>query len=89
MATEETSRVVVDSRETLSRCRNSRAYTSRWPTVSPTTSATSALDLHGVEDEIQKALSRRVDLKSGGYLIIDQTEAMTTIDVNTGGFVEA
>jgi ribonuclease G len=44
-------------------------------------------DLHGVEDEIQKALARRVDLKSGGYLIIDQTEAMTTVDVNTGGFV--
>ena len=44
-------------------------------------------DLHGVEDEIEKALARRVDLKSGGYLIIDQTEAMTTIDVNTGGFV--
>ena len=44
-------------------------------------------DLYGVEDEIQRALSRRVDLKSGGYLIIDQTEAMTTIDVNTGGFV--
>jgi ribonuclease G len=46
-------------------------------------------DLHGVEDEIQKALARRVDLKSGGYLIIDQTEAMTTVDVNTGGFVGA
>ena len=44
-------------------------------------------ELYGVEDEIQKALGRRVDLKSGGYLIIDQTEAMTTIDVNTGGFV--
>ncbi|MEK7875200.1 MAG: ribonuclease E/G, partial [Pseudomonadota bacterium] len=44
-------------------------------------------DLHGVEDEIQKALARRVDLKSGGYLIIDQTEALTTADVNTGGFV--
>src|SRR5258707_14086886 len=44
-------------------------------------------DLYGVEDEIQKALSKRVDLKSGGYLIIDQTEALTTIDVNTGGFV--
>src|SRR5437764_655997 len=40
-----------------------------------------------IEDEIEKALARRVDLKSGGYLIIDQTEAMTTIDVNTGGFV--
>src|SRR3954469_10385922 len=44
-------------------------------------------DLHNVETEIQKALARRVDLKSGGYLIIDQTEAMTTVDVNTGGFV--
>jgi ribonuclease G len=40
-----------------------------------------------VEDEIEKALGRRVQLKSGGYLIIDQTEAMTTIDVNTGAFV--
>lgn len=44
-------------------------------------------DLHGVEDDIQKALKRKVQLKSGGYLIIDQTEAMTTIDVNTGGYV--
>ncbi|NVK39401.1 MAG: ribonuclease G [Gammaproteobacteria bacterium] len=44
-------------------------------------------DLYGVEDEIQKALERKVQLKSGGYLIIDQTEAMTTVDVNTGGFV--
>ena len=44
-------------------------------------------DLYGVEDEIQKALQKRVPLKSGGYLIIDQTEAMTTIDINTGSFV--
>ena len=44
-------------------------------------------DLYGVEDEIRKALERKVQLKSGGYLIIDQTEAMTTIDVNTGAFV--
>jgi ribonuclease G len=44
-------------------------------------------DLYSVEDEIQKALSNKVPLKSGGYLIIDQTEAMTTVDVNTGGFV--
>ena len=44
-------------------------------------------DLHGVEDEIQKGLERKVQLKSGGYLIIDQTEALTTIDVNTGAFV--
>ena len=45
------------------------------------------MDLFSVEDEIQKALDRKVKLKSGGYLIIDQTEAMTTIDVNTGAFV--
>ena len=44
-------------------------------------------DLHAVEDEIQKGLERKVQLKSGGYLIIDQTEAMTTIDVNTGAYV--
>jgi ribonuclease G len=44
-------------------------------------------DLHGIEDDIQRALGRKVELKSGGHLIIDQTEAMTTIDVNTGSFV--
>ena len=44
-------------------------------------------ELHNVEEEIQRALDRKVSLKSGGYLIIDQTEAMTTIDVNTGAFV--
>ncbi|MBI2803003.1 MAG: Rne/Rng family ribonuclease [Gammaproteobacteria bacterium] len=45
------------------------------------------LDLYSTEDEIQRALQRKVDLKSGGHLVLDQTEAMTTIDVNTGGFV--
>jgi ribonuclease G len=44
-------------------------------------------ELYGVEDEVQKALERKVELKSGGHLVIDQTEAMTTIDVNTGAFV--
>lgn len=44
-------------------------------------------DQYNLEAEIQDSLSRRVNLKSGGYLILDQTEAMTTIDVNTGGFV--
>lgn len=44
-------------------------------------------DTANVDEEINRALSRRVDLKSGGYLIIDQTEALTTVDVNTGGFV--
>jgi ribonuclease G len=46
-------------------------------------------DLFGIDQEIEKALARRVDLKSGGYLVIDQTEALTTIDVNTGGYVGA
>ncbi len=46
-------------------------------------------DLYNVDTEIERALARRVDLKSGGYLIIDQTEALTTIDVNTGGYVGA
>ena len=50
-------------------------------------SARPIFDLHGVEDEIEKALDRKVGLKSGGYLVIDQTEAMTTIDVNTGAYV--
>jgi len=44
-------------------------------------------DLHGIEDDIRKALDRNIPLKSGGYVIFDQTEAMTTIDVNTGGYV--
>ncbi|MFO1326623.1 MAG: ribonuclease G [Rubrivivax sp.] len=46
-------------------------------------------DLFGIEEEIARALARRVDLKSGGYVIFDQTEALTTVDVNTGGFVGA
>jgi ribonuclease G len=46
-------------------------------------------DLFNIEKEISLALARRVDLKSGGYLIIDQTEALTTVDVNTGGYVGA
>lgn len=51
------------------------------------TAELSLFDVHRVEDDLRDALKRRVDLKSGGYLIIDQTEAMTTIDVNTGSFV--
>ena len=47
------------------------------------------LDLFGIEEEIERALARRVDLKSGGYIIVDQTEALTTVDVNTGGYVGA
>lgn len=44
-------------------------------------------DIYNVEDEIGKALDRKVKLKSGGHLVFDQTESMTTVDVNTGGYV--
>src|SRR5512141_702588 len=89
MATEETLRIVVDSRETFTKMQEfARAYTpALGDRISHHAGERPLFDLNGVEDEIEKALARRVNLKSGGYLIVDQTEAMTTIDVNTGGFV--
>ncbi len=89
MATEETARVVVDSRETFTKMLAfAREYTPALvERIEHHAGERPLFDLHRVEDEIEKALARRVDLKSGGYLIVDQTEAMTTIDVNTGGFV--
>ena len=85
----DTDRIVIDSRENFGKL--SAFATEFTPTVKPLLDhymgERPLFDLNGVEDEIQKALARRVDLKSGGYLIFDQTEAMTTIDVNTGGFV--
>ncbi len=89
LVTHETARVVIDSRENFQKLA---AFAQEYmpqvlPLIEHYTGARPLFDLHGVEEEIQKALARRVDLKSGGYLIIDQTEAMTTIDVNTGGFV--
>ena len=85
----ETQSIVIDSRENFQKLSTfADEYT---PVVVPLLNhypgERPLFDLHGVEDEIQKALARRVELKSGGYLIIDQTEAMTTVDVNTGGFV--
>jgi len=84
-----TARVVVDSRENFQKLA---AFAERYmPQVRARlehyTGERPLFDLHNVEPEIEKALSRRVELKSGGTLVIDQTEAMTTIDVNTGGFV--
>jgi ribonuclease G len=89
MVTTATARVVVDSRENFQKLT---AFAERYmPQVRARldhyTGERPLFDLHNVELEIERALSRRVELKSGGYLIIDQTEAMTTIDVNTGGFV--
>jgi len=86
---EETGRIIVDSRENFSRLQDFAAE--YMPNVLPRLEHYSGerplFDLFNAEDEIQRALARRVELKSGGYLIIDQTEAMTTADVNTGGFV--
>ncbi len=86
---EDTDRVMVDSRENFHKLLDfSRHYSPQAaPILEHYSGARPLFDLFGVEQEIEKALSRRVDLKSGGYLIIDQTEAMTTIDVNTGAFV--
>jgi ribonuclease G len=89
LVSRETEAILVDSRETFTMLEAfAREYV---PQVAQRlahyTGERPLFDLHGVEDEIQRGLARRVDLKSGGYLIIDQTEAMTTVDVNTGGFV--
>ena len=82
-------RVRIDSPGTLARVLD---FTGRFlPEMSPRIELYAGerpvFDLYSVEDEIQKALHRKVQLKSGGHVVIDQTEAMTTIDVNTGGFV--
>ncbi len=60
-----------------------------WEKIQHYTGERPIFDLYHVDEEIDRALGRRVDLKSGGYLVIDQTEAMTTVDVNTGGYVGA
>jgi ribonuclease G len=85
----ETARVVIDSRENFQKLT---AFAERYmPKVRGRlehyTGERPLFDLYNVETEVERALSRRVDLKSGGTLVIDQTEALTTIDVNTGGFV--
>ncbi|MDO9273049.1 MAG: ribonuclease G [Rugosibacter sp.] len=87
--TEETTAVLIDSRENFQKLKTfAQEYVLQVSNrLVHYTGDRPLFELHGIEDEIQKALARRVDLKSGGYLIFDQTEAMTTIDVNTGGFV--
>lgn len=82
-------KVKVDSRET---CERLREFAARYmpalaDKVEHYTGARPVFDMYGVEDEIQHALEKEVPLKSGGYLVIDQTEAMTTVDVNTGSFL--
>ncbi len=88
-ANDATARILIDSRENFQKAEtfarefmpNVAARLEHYAGERP------IFDLYGVEDEIEKALARRVGLKSGGYLIFDQTEALTTVDVNTGGFV--
>ena len=86
---EDLGKIIVDSRENFQKLQAFAAeYT---PVVLPKlehyTGERPLFDLNNIEEEIEHALARRVALKSGGYLIFDQTEAMTTVDVNTGGFV--
>jgi ribonuclease G len=87
----DTGRILIDSRETYQRMLDfALNYTQTVADKLQHYGADRPLfDVYGIEGEIEKALGRRVDLKSGGYLIIDQTEALTTADVNTGGFVGA
>jgi ribonuclease G len=89
MVTEDTSAVKVDSRENFEKLAAfAQTYTPKVRgKLEHYTGERPLFELYNVEPEIEKALSRRVDLKSGGTLFIDQTEALTTIDVNTGGFV--
>ncbi|TAH46292.1 MAG: ribonuclease G [Gammaproteobacteria bacterium] len=82
-------KVRVDSRETLERILDfaGRFMPDLADRVEHYPGERPVFDLYGIEDEIQRALKKEVPLKSGGYLIVDQTEAMTTIDVNTGSFL--
>ncbi len=86
---ENTVKILVDSRTTRNKmlefAQNYNAAAAQL--LEPYTGARPLFDMYNIEEEIERALSKRVDLKSGGYLIIDQTEALTTVDVNTGGFV--
>jgi ribonuclease G len=88
---EGTQAIRIDSREQFEKLKNFAAEF--MPAIAEKlqlyTGERPIFDLFNIDEDIAKALGRRVDLKSGGYLIIDQTEALTTVDVNTGGFVGA
>jgi ribonuclease G len=86
---EKTDRIVVDSRETFQKLSEfAELYAAGAVTrLEHYQGERPLFDMYNVEIEIEKAMSRKVELKSGGYLIFDQTEALTTVDVNTGGFV--
>ena len=89
MVDNDTEVLMVDSRETWERLKKfAEKYIPDLPCrIEHYPGDRPLFDLYNIDDEIQRALGRKVELKSGGYLIIDQTEAMTTIDINTGAFV--
>ncbi|MDP3422374.1 MAG: ribonuclease G [Burkholderiaceae bacterium] len=91
MASEHTQSIRIDSREQFGELqRFAQAFMpSTVGKLVLHTGERPVFDLFNVDEEIVRALNRRVDMKSGGYLIIDQTEALTTVDVNTGGYVGA
>ena len=89
MVTTDVERVLVDSEDAFSAMQEFAAtfFPDAGPAIEVYQRRRPIFDLHGIEDEIRKSLERNIPLKSGGYLIFDQTEAMTTVDVNTGGYV--
>jgi ribonuclease G len=91
MVVEGTQTIRIDSREQFEKLSSfaTEFMPSTLPKLQLYAGERPIFDLFNIDEDITKALGRRVDLKSGGYLIIDQTEALTTVDVNTGGFVGA
>ena len=89
MVQAETRKILVDSKEVFEELKEfARVYAqSALPLLELYTGEEPLFETQQVEAELQRALDRRVPLKSGGYIVVDCTEAMTTVDVNTGGFV--
>jgi ribonuclease G len=89
MVTADVERILVDSRDDFTAMQEfaTTFLPDSGPTIEFYERRRPIFDLHGIEDEIRRSLERSIPLKSGGYLIFDQTEAMTTVDVNTGGYV--
>lgn len=89
IVTPNTAAIIVDSRTVVQEMKDwAQVYTpSVMDLIQHHRGSRPLFDTANVDEEINRALSRRVDLKSGGYLMIDQTEALTTIDVNTGGYI--
>lgn len=87
--TDDIENIYVDSRETVQEMKSfaEKLVPEMIDRIQNYKGARPIFDLHGIEDELEKALHRKVILKSGGYLVFDQTESMTTVDVNTGGFI--